>query len=205
MDLKTLLNDNNWSSSELNFDADSISKEITEKSQKPIQFVLNNAKKSILMNSIFLVAFFIFYLFFTNTITTIAIAIIAAVYLFTILSLVIGLINLEKPNLNQNIKDALKDIIRFDEAINRFQCKNYSLIISTSFIGGFLLGLGTQGYTISKLLDKWGLILFLIVGAVGIFYWSKTKSFKSFNRSFNPNYFKSKAFLKEQLQILNNQ
>ena len=51
MDLKTLLNDNNWSSSEFNFDADSISKEITEKSQKPIQFVLNNAKKSIVMNS----------------------------------------------------------------------------------------------------------------------------------------------------------
>lgn len=203
MDLKTLLDKTNWEQSDFKYTSDELLKDITQKTEKPIQKVLQNAKKSIVLNSIILLGFFIFYVFFQNEITTLAIIIIAGVYLLTIGSLIYGLSTLQKPNLNQNIKKALEDIIRYDEAINQFQCKNFSLIITASFVGGFLLGLGFQGFTIAKLLDKWGVLVILGLGIIGMYYWSKTKSFRSFNRSFNPNYFKSKSFIKQQLEILN--
>lgn len=203
MDLKTLLNNNNWEQSDLSYANADLLKEIAQKTKKPIQKVLENSKKAIVLNSIILLCFLFFYLFFPNPITTLATLIIAAVYLFTIGSLVYGLSTLEKPNLNQNIKKALEDIIAYDKKMYAFQCNNVSLIITASFIGGFLLGLGFQGFTLEKILDKWEVLVILGLGTIGMYYWSKTKSFRAFNRSFNPTYFKSKSFIKEQLEILN--
>ncbi len=205
MDLKTLLNEAHWDSSNLSYDNSTLKEDIKMKTKKPIRRVLDNAKRAIVLNSIFVIAFLAVYFIVPNQVTLIAVAIITGCYLLTIGSMVYGLFTLKEPNLNQEIRPALEDILRYDEAINAFQCKYFSWIITGAYAGGFLLGIGIQGKSMSQLLDKWPLLIIWVAGAVGVYFYSKTKGFRSFNRSLNPNYFKSKNIIKEQLQLLNSE
>ncbi|MDC7996518.1 hypothetical protein [Gilvibacter sediminis] len=203
MDLKTLLDNASWDSSELSYTSSSLKADIRKKTEAPMLRVLGNSKRAIILNCIFFVAFIVVYFMVPNTITLLAVGLVVLCYLSMISSLVYARSTLKAPNLNQDIKGALQDIIRYDAAINAFQCNYFSWIITTAYAGGFLLGLGIKGRTLSELIEKWPLLIFWVVGGIAIFYLSKTKGFRRFNRSMNPSYFNSKDIIKTQLQLLN--
>ena len=203
MDLKTLLNDARWQHNNLSYETTTLEDEITRKTQKPIQRVLGNAKRGIRLNTIILVVFLGLYFIFPNPTSLLAILLITGCYLFILITLIYGLVTLKEPDLNQDITKALKAIIQYDDALYKYQCKYFSVTLTIAYMGGFLLGLGFQGYTPMLIIEKWPLLIILVAGAAGMYYYSKTKAFKSFNRSLNPNYFRSKNILKEQLEILN--
>lgn len=204
MDFKTLLDDAGWENSEFSYDDAALEAEISKKTQRPVARVLNNSKRSLILNGLFFVGFGLIYVIFPRQLVLLPVLLITGCYLVMLISIIYGMVNLPKPNMNQNIKSALQEVLDYDRAINSFQCRFFALIITVAFIGGFILGLGLQGWTYAKLFDKWPVFIVMAVAAVGMYYLANTKALRSFNRKMNPNYFKSKNFIKQQLEHLNN-
>lgn len=204
MDFKTLLESAGWEDSELSYDDATLESDIGKRMKRPVEVVLNNSKRSLILNGLFLVGFSLIYLIYPQELVLLPVLLITGCYLVMIISVIYGLARLPKPDMNQNIKRSLLGVLEYDNAINSFQCRFFSLIISVAFVGGFILGLALVGWTFEKLIDKWPVIIFLLIATIGMYYLAETKGFRSFNRKLNPNYFKSKNFIKQQLEILNN-
>lgn len=203
MELKKLLESQNWSDSSLSYEGAELSAAIREKTKAPVKRVLANGKRSLWLNGMFFLAFGLVYLLVPNELTLLACLLICGCYLFVFLSVLLALSSNPEPRLENNIKRVLEEALAFDEKVNRFQCQNFSIILSVAYLGGSFLGLGVQGWDFTKLLEKWPVLIIFGAGTIAIYFFSKTRLFAKTNRSFNPNYHNSKRFIKEQLAILN--
>ncbi|SFR34790.1 hypothetical protein SAMN04490243_0887 [Robiginitalea myxolifaciens] len=203
MELKKLLESQNWSDSQLSYDDAELITAIREKTKAPVKRVLANGKRSLWLNGLFFLAFGLIYLLLPNELTLLACLLICGCYLFVFLSVLLALQANPEPRLENNIKQVLEETLAFDETVNRFQCRNFSVILTVAYLGGSFLGLGVQGWNFAKLIEKWPVLIIFGIGTVAVYLFSRTRLFTKANRYFTPHYHNSKKFVKEQLEILN--
>ena len=131
------------------------------------------------------------------------IGLIGSCFLFIIVTVAWQLLALPKPDLSLDLKSVIENTLNYNAKINRRQCQYTSVIISASFVGGFLLGLILQGWTLLRIISNPILVVVMVLLTVLSFYWTKGKAFRKFNRSLNPRYQQIKSHLEEQLTALN--
>lgn len=201
MELIGLLNQRNWDDSN-DFTELKIKQAMRSKTLMNIKKLYQTYYRGIALNLGFLSVFMLVYIFNPTIEFLIPTLMIISCFLIIVINLVFHLWKEEKVDLSGELKLIITEMLTFDRKVYSRQCKYNSLILMTSFIGGFLMGLAYQGWTISKFLEKPIIFLVLAVFAVGFHFLTKSDSFKNFNKMLNPSYYKTKSYLEHQLELI---
>ena len=202
MELKTLLNDQAWSESELDFSSQAIETEMRSKVQDRFKDLFYQYKKIIFSNLCFLIAFSSVWFIVPVWQTLLPIGIIASCYLFMTGSVIFNLWRHEKPDPALPLPELIRCMLAYNKQILK-QLGNYQAIIMAACgLAGAMLGLLIQSGSMDVLLyNPIGIVsMFLITGL--IYFIAKNGAVSFLNKAFNPTYFRATAYLKEQLAEL---
>ena len=203
MELKSLLQNSHWEDSEIDFSKMAISKNTDVRVSRDIKVLVNNNYKAILLNFLFLSITIYVYLQNQSISFLIPSILIASCFLFLAINVMTGAKSLNKIDYSTSMRQVLTEVLESTKTMHKRQCRYHSVLMTASFLGGFFLGLAYQGWTVETTIEK--PVIFMVVGPLtfGFYYFSKSKYFKSFNRSLNPGYVRAKMYLEEQLRLLN--
>lgn len=174
------------------------------KEQPGLRLLLKQYYRSIVLNVIFLTITLLLYFVKPVVDLLLPVSIIASCFIY-----ILNHITTASKKINQtldmslDLKTTLTRTIDINNKINNWFCRINSWVLTTSFVGGFLLGLLMSDWTIAKMLDRPLIILILVVLATGFYFLTKTRYFSSMHHTLNPSYFKAKQQLEAQLRILN--
>ena len=202
MELKKLLDDNNWDDPVLEINESSLAKSRRSGIQKGIRKLFLNYYKSIGLNLSFLIITVSLYFFRPIPDILLPIFIISSCFIYLLITVVLHLLGREKLDPTLSLKVLLESTLAFNKKIHRNVCAYQSYIFSASFLGGFLMGIILQGWTLEKIIAEPIVLSILGVGTIGAYFLSKSTNFAQFNRSMNPGYVKAKKYLEEQLDAL---
>lgn len=204
MELQSLLHNSGWERSTLDYSLDRIEQNTRSEINRNIKKLISNHYKGLALNVAFLLITVLFYVLNPVVDYLVPVVLIGGCFLFITVSLVIGISGKEKIDYTQPMVAVLSNVLNYNNQVYSRHCNYYSALMTTSFVGGFLLGILVQGWTFKMMTEK--PVIFVILGALstGFYFLSKTTSFRKMNRIFNPDYFKSKKYLEEQLTLLEN-
>lgn len=201
MELINLLDQNEWDESESFSDKD-IQNAMRQNVSDHIKKLYRTYYRGLLLNLAFLVLFLIIYLLNPTVEFLVPVILISSCFAFIVLNLSVKLINRESVDPTCSLKTVLLDSLEFNKKVYKTQCKYNSIILTVSFMGGFLLGLAFQGWTLEKYVDKPVIIPVFLILTIGFYFLTKTQSFKMLNRKLSPNYIRSRDYLEEQLELI---
>jgi len=202
MELKSLLQNSGWEESEVDIPLESLRDRGVDSVGENIKTLVVGNYKALVLNLVFFSI--TIYVYFQNPTISFLIPtlLIGSCFLFLILSVWGGIIQHRKVDRSEAVAVLIADVLAVNKEMYQRQCKYHSVLITQCFLGGFLLGLAFQGWTLEKYLEKPEVFIFLIPLTIGFFYLTRTKSFLSIHRTLSPNYFRAKGFLENQLAML---
>ena len=201
MELISLLNQRDWGNPE-GISKMQIEEAMSLKVSSNIKRLYQSYYRGILLNSFFFLFFMTVYLFNQSLEFLIPVLMIISVFAFIIVNVAVNLLTGEKVDPSGDLKSVLVKMLALDKRIYSRQCRYNQLILMTSFVSGFLLGLAYQGWTLAKYYEKPAIFLILVILASGFYYLTKTQSFNKLNRFLNPTHHQAKSFLQQQLDLI---
>jgi|GEM_PF-4132358 len=202
MELSDLFKNQDWTHSTQKMNEVEISKAMKSNVEMNVKTLFNTYYKSIFLNSFFLASVWLVYFYKPTLEVLFPVLLISACFAIIIINVAWQLIN-EKPiDTSKDLKTVLTKTLAFNTEIYKRQCRYNSFILTSSFLGGFLLGIVLQGWTFQKFIDKPIIIPIIVLLTLGFHFLAKTKLLKKVNSALNPKYHKAKAFLEEQLKYL---
>lgn len=202
MELINLLNNENWEESVPVLQQEEISKMTRKKVLSNVKKLYRSYINGLVLNLVFASVFSMFYVFNQSIEFLIPVLLICSCFLFIVINLVTQLIRSGHIDNSGDLLTVLTKVLKRNKRIYRVQCNYNSVILSVSFVAGFMLGLAVQGWTFEKYLDKPVIFPILLVLLVIFRMLTKSKNFDKLNRILNPGYYKSKKYLENQLAVL---
>lgn len=202
MGLKILLDQNNWEDSSLDYSFNALDSSLRESVESSIGDLFKHYYKSIILNTILLLVTVSIYFFRPSNDVLVPVLIIGGVFGFLAFSVIWQLLFLKKPDMSASLHSVIQQILEYNKRINIRLCNYTSLIVSTSFAGGFLLGLVLQGWSLEKIFYHPVLMPIYLILTVGIHLLARKQVMNNWSRVLNPKYHKTKEFLEAQLNTL---
>lgn len=172
--------------------------------EKPaIGLLLRQYYRSIALNITFLFLTLLLYLVKPIPDLLLPIGIISSCFIYILYHVLIATRNINQTiDMSLDLKSTLKKTLEINQHIIDGFCRLNSWILTSSFIGGFLLGLLLSDWTLLKMIDK---PIVIVIGAgltTGFYFLTKSSGFASIQQSLNPSYHRAKNRLEEQLKAL---
>ncbi|MEM9324553.1 MAG: hypothetical protein AAGA85_02810 [Bacteroidota bacterium] len=205
MALIDLLNKQGWERSDLGYTSAELEKDLKPQVVSKVRILFRHYYLSLSLNGFFLLVTVGLYFLRPIPDMLLPVGIITSVFGFLIVSVVRQLVAQERIDTTQNVRQVIESSLAYNAQINANVCRYHSVISTLSAIGGYLLGLILQGWTLHKLLDKPIVLVVMLLVAFAGYYLTKSRGFRKYNRALNPHYFKAKKYLEEQLRVLDSQ
>jgi hypothetical protein len=202
MELKTLLNNQGWDESDLDFSDHTIGTEIRSSVGDRIKDLFYQYNKIIFGNLFFLVLFSSVWFIVPVWETLIPIGIIATCYLYMIGSVIFNRWRYDKPDPTLPLPELIRSMLAYNKQILKQLGNSQAIIMSACGLAGAMIGLLLQLGTLDILFNNpIGIASMVVIPGI-IYFLAKRGLVSSLNRAFNPGYFKVMAYLKEQLAEL---
>ena len=201
MELINLLNASKWDE-DAGFSTEEIQRAMRKKVSRQVGKLIRFYYRSVLLNLLFLLFFASVYFFNPTVEFLIPVVVIGVCFTVIVTNVLSQLFAQPKLTPTISLKEMIRQTLVMDRKIHRRQRRYTSLILLLCFVGGFLLGLAFQGWTIAKYLEKPLIFPVLAVLTTGFFFLTKSASFAKFSRLMNPGYHETKHYLEEQLKIM---
>ena len=202
MKLKRLLDSQNWDDAEFDYKSANIESMIRSNVENHIRELFRHYYASIALNGFFLILTIITYFILPSWDILLPLFLIASPFLLMLTQIVSQLLHREKTDPTSNLKTLLEQTLSFNQKINRSIYDLSGMIFTSSFLGGFFLGLIVQGWTLQELIGKPLVLLIMLILAIGVYVMVRTKRFFVLAGQLNPGYQKTKKYLEEQLKEL---
>lgn len=175
-----------------------------EPSEKPaIGRLLKQYYRSIFLNLFFLLLTLLMYVIRPIPDMLLPIGIISCCFLYMLYHVVIAARNINQTvDMSLDLKSTIKRTLEINKKATKRMTRVNSMIMTSSFIGGFLLGLLMSDWTIVKMTEKPVVLLIGGALAIGFYFLTKNHRFSGFQKMLNPSYFKAKEQLEAQLKAL---
>lgn len=196
MELKSLLDSQNWGQGTT--DATVMSQAMKRKINMGLKKLGTHYRRAILINVVFLAATLSIYAFLPVYDVLVPTGIVLGCSSITSYYAVWQYRNFHEIDKDQGLKLVLEKTLKSDIAINRKIQRISSVIFTCSFLGGFFLGAIVQGWRFENTLEKPHMPIIGSLLTIGFYFFTKTKSFRSFHRFLNPHYRRNRKFLEEQ-------
>ena len=154
MELKTLLETQQWTNAGMDLTQLMISRSTRSTIDKNMKVVVANNYKALILNALFLCFFVFIYVFNPKIEFLIPTILIVSCFLFLIVGVWKGITSLNKIDYSQSLVMLLSTFLNTNKEVFRLQRQYHAMVLVQSFLGGFLLGLAFQGWTVEKALSK---------------------------------------------------
>ena len=202
MELETLLNNQGWEESELDFSTRAIEADIHSKVQDRIGDLFSHYYKTIGLNLLFLIGFSSIWFVLPVWETLIPIGIIATCYIYLIGNVVYHLWKYERPDPALPLPDLIRAMLAFNQRMHRQVCDYQAIVMSACGLAGFMLGVLFRSGTMANLIQKPIGIFSALLFTGLIYYFTKKGWLSSLNKTLNPRYTRAKTYLEQQLAEL---
>lgn len=202
MELKNLLDKQSWSESEFDYSTEHINDLLRPRAESTIQKLFRYHKQYIILNSVLTLASMALFFVEPRAEMLIPLGLIGGTMVFIILSMVYQMSKIKKPDLDQDLRQVLKETVEYNKMIFKSQYDYFPILMTTSFAGGFFLSTILSGWDFERFANEPIRLIVFGILTVGFYFLSKTRRFRRFNRSMNPRYNKIKNALEEQLAYL---
>ena len=202
MELKNLFDDQADQLSDLNYDYNTVHKQISHKGSNELSYILWYYRTALGLNLMFLAIFFLVYLSSGKIELVLPLLLIALSYAIIIRDITTYLserkmISPDQP-LIYYIEKQLHLLLKAEESHK----KRIPIIILLSFIGGFIGGLIYSGWTYQKMLDKPVVLLILLIFSGILYPLIQRSSYQGLNSLFAKKYNSKKKRLQQLLSEL---
>jgi hypothetical protein len=202
MELKNLLNSQNWETSDLDYNTKTIEDELRKGINARVTELFRHYYRSLVLNSFFLLATIAVYFAKPSLDIILPLSLIGLCYIFLVGNVAWQLLFDQRPDHLADIQTTLRATIAYNQRMYRRQCRYFSLITTTSFAGGFLLGLILRGRSLEEIFTHPIVTSIIVISSVLIYFFSRTPSFRKLNQKLNPRYHRVKNDLEQQLKEL---
>jgi hypothetical protein len=202
MELKTLLNNQGWDESDLDFSDQALGTEIRHSVGDRMKDLFYQYNKIIVGNLFFLLLFSSVWFIVPVWETLIPIGIIAICYLYMIGSVIFNRWRYDKPDPTRPLPELIRSMLAYNKKILKQLGNSQAIIMSACGLAGLMIGLLLQLGSLDILLNNPVGIASMVAIPGIIYFFAKRGLVSRLNRAFNPGYFKASAYLKEQLAEL---
>jgi len=202
MELSKLLRDQAWEASNLSYDSLTLEVMLQPKASKYIGRLFRFYRKSLAMNTLFLLATIALYWANPTEDMLLPLGLIGGCFLYLMATSWRMIREKDNLDLSGDLRSIVQRVLEFNQYQHRQMCRYHSVLFTICFAGGFILGMLLKGRQLAYFVEKPILFVILIILTTGFYFLTKTKSFRSLNRRLNPVYNRTKKQLETILEEL---